>query len=119
MMKILCAACVIAVSGCSTFNQLRGVQEYWSGFKATGQVYEYEGKSYDVYRGTSSATYQGEDSTRSGLVLFPAGTAGSSINTENIRAVCWDGGTTPCEQVFGRELRGATKKTREEMGMGY
>ncbi|RLJ58971.1 hypothetical protein BCF46_1112 [Litoreibacter meonggei] len=119
MMRVLCAACVIAISGCSTLSELQGTQEYWSEFKPTGQVYEYEGKSYDVYRGTADASYQGEDWKRSALVLFPAGTAGASIKTENIRAVCWDHEKKPCEQVFGIELRGTTKKTREEMGMGY
>lgn len=119
MMKVICAICVIAVSGCATINDLKGPDEYWSSFKPTGQVYEYEGKSYDVYRGTADVSYQGEKWKRAALVLFPAGTAGSSVKTQNISAVCWDHEEKPCEQVFGQELRGTTKKTREEMGMGY
>ena len=119
MMRILCVMGVIAMSGCALTDQLTGGNEYWESFKPTGQVYEYEGKTYDVYHGTAQVEYQGEDWKRKALVLFPAGTAGSSITTQNIRAVCWDHEKKPCDQVFGQELRGSTKKTREEMGMGY
>lgn len=108
-------AVVAVMSGCV----LTGPTFRWKSFKPTGEVYEYEGKRYDVYAGTATAVRNDEEFVRDGRVLFPEGTGPASLRAQNIAAVCWDGDDDPCEISFGKQLRKANAPVRDEGGMGY
>ncbi|SFR44651.1 hypothetical protein [Litoreibacter janthinus] len=117
MMRVLCVISVVAMSGCALTEGLGN----WVSVTPTGKTYRYDGQDYDVYKAVSEAREEGSLVKSYGHVLFlpDVNPEKNGFKNSDVKAVCWGFDLQKCEQEFGKELRGTTKKTREEMGMGY